>query len=86
MSASKIVCRVGPAKDDKGEIVVTTRSGGRGTSTVSFKLLKPERIGKACTQCLQTHVYTLDVCYQPHPLITVYKRTHALFEEASGFQ
>uniref|UniRef100_A0A671NTP1 Exocyst complex component 2 n=1 Tax=Sinocyclocheilus anshuiensis TaxID=1608454 RepID=A0A671NTP1_9TELE len=45
MSASKIVCRVGPAKDDKGEIIVTTKSGGRGTSTVSFKLLKPERIG-----------------------------------------
>uniref|UniRef100_A0A673K0B8 Exocyst complex component 2 n=1 Tax=Sinocyclocheilus rhinocerous TaxID=307959 RepID=A0A673K0B8_9TELE len=45
MSASKIVCRVGPAKDDKGEIIVTTRSGGQGTSTVSFKLLKPERIG-----------------------------------------
>uniref|UniRef100_A0A3Q3A8M6 Exocyst complex component 2 n=1 Tax=Kryptolebias marmoratus TaxID=37003 RepID=A0A3Q3A8M6_KRYMA len=45
MSASKIVCRVGPAKDDKGEIIVTTKSGGLGTSTVSFKLLKPERIG-----------------------------------------
>ncbi|XP_058493724.1 exocyst complex component 2 isoform X1 [Solea solea] len=45
MSASKIVCRVGPAKDDKGEIVVTTKSGGLGTSTVSFKLLRPERIG-----------------------------------------
>uniref|UniRef100_A0A4W4FDZ1 Exocyst complex component 2 n=1 Tax=Electrophorus electricus TaxID=8005 RepID=A0A4W4FDZ1_ELEEL len=45
MSASKIVCRVGPAKDDKGEIIVTTKSGGRGTSTVSFKLLKAERIG-----------------------------------------
>uniref|UniRef100_A0A672RWB2 Exocyst complex component 2 n=1 Tax=Sinocyclocheilus grahami TaxID=75366 RepID=A0A672RWB2_SINGR len=45
MSASKIVCRVGPAKDDKGEIIVTTKSGGRGMSTVSFKLLKPERIG-----------------------------------------
>ncbi|KAK7889851.1 hypothetical protein WMY93_025411 [Mugilogobius chulae] len=45
MSASKIVCRVGPAKDDKGEINVTTKSGGLGTSTVSFKLLKPERIG-----------------------------------------
>ncbi|XP_069047018.1 exocyst complex component 2 isoform X2 [Lepisosteus oculatus] len=45
MSASKIVCRVGPAKDDKGEIIVTTKSGGRGTSTVSFKLLKPEKIG-----------------------------------------
>ncbi|KAL0164573.1 hypothetical protein M9458_040326, partial [Cirrhinus mrigala] len=44
MSASKIVCRVGPAKDDKGEIIVTTKSGGRGTSTVSFKLLRPERI------------------------------------------
>lgn len=36
---------MGPAKDDKGEIIVTTKSGGRGTSTVSFKLLKPERIG-----------------------------------------
>lgn len=47
MSASKIVCRVGPAKNDKGEIIVTTKSGGLGTSTVSFKLLKPERIGEA---------------------------------------
>ncbi|XP_062308401.1 exocyst complex component 2 [Osmerus eperlanus] len=45
MSASKIVCRVGPAKDDKGEIIVTTKSGGDGTSTVSFKLLKAEKIG-----------------------------------------
>ncbi|RVE73702.1 hypothetical protein OJAV_G00033700 [Oryzias javanicus] len=45
MSASKIVCRVGPAKDDKGEIIVTTKSGGLGTSTVSFKLLRPDRIG-----------------------------------------
>uniref|UniRef100_UPI003AAB4897 exocyst complex component 2 isoform X1 n=1 Tax=Centroberyx gerrardi TaxID=166262 RepID=UPI003AAB4897 len=45
MSASKIVCRVGPAKDDKGEIIVTTKSGGHGTSTVSFKLLKPDKIG-----------------------------------------
>ncbi|KAG9348098.1 hypothetical protein JZ751_004124, partial [Albula glossodonta] len=46
MSASKIVCRVGPAKDDKGEIIVTTKSGGDGTSTVSFKLLKTEKIGQ----------------------------------------
>lgn len=46
MSASKIVCRVGPAKNDKGEIIVTTKSGGLGTSTVSFRLLKPERIGE----------------------------------------
>uniref|UniRef100_A0A8D1HI64 Exocyst complex component 2 n=1 Tax=Sus scrofa TaxID=9823 RepID=A0A8D1HI64_PIG len=45
MSASKIVCRVGQAKNDKGDIIVTTKSGGRGTSTVSFKLLKPEKIG-----------------------------------------
>ncbi|GAA6070383.1 exocyst complex component 2, partial [Tachysurus ichikawai] len=44
MSASKIVCRVGPAKDDKGEIIVTTRSGGLGTSTVSFKVLKADKI------------------------------------------
>ncbi|XP_048364225.1 exocyst complex component 2 [Sphaerodactylus townsendi] len=45
MSASKIVCRVGQAKNEKGDIIVTTRSGGKGTSTVSFKLLKPEKIG-----------------------------------------
>ncbi|KAG5849850.1 hypothetical protein ANANG_G00076080 [Anguilla anguilla] len=45
MSGSKIVCRVGPAKDDKGEIIVSTKSGGNGTSTVSFKLLKTEKIG-----------------------------------------
>uniref|UniRef100_A0A8C8VR26 Exocyst complex component 2 n=1 Tax=Pelusios castaneus TaxID=367368 RepID=A0A8C8VR26_9SAUR len=45
MSASKIVCRVGQAKNDMGDIIVTTKSGGRGTSTVSFKLLKPEKIG-----------------------------------------
>uniref|UniRef100_A0A8C3JSM3 Exocyst complex component 2 n=1 Tax=Calidris pygmaea TaxID=425635 RepID=A0A8C3JSM3_9CHAR len=45
MSASKIVCRVGQAKNDKGDIIVTTKSGGKGTSTVSFKLLKPEKIG-----------------------------------------
>lgn len=45
MSASKIVCRVGQAKNDRGDIIVTTKSGGRGTSTVSFKLLKPEKIG-----------------------------------------
>ncbi|TEA14797.1 hypothetical protein DBR06_SOUSAS3110129 [Sousa chinensis] len=45
MSASKIVCRVGQAKNDKGNIIVTTKSGGKGTSTVSFKLLRPEKIG-----------------------------------------
>lgn len=45
MSASKIVCRVGLAKDDKGQIIVSTKSGGPGTSTVSFKVLKPDRIG-----------------------------------------
>ncbi|XP_063056714.1 exocyst complex component 2 [Engraulis encrasicolus] len=45
MSASKIVCRVGVSKDDKGQIIVSTKSGGPGTSTVSFKVLKPDRIG-----------------------------------------
>ncbi|KAM6186651.1 exocyst complex component 2 isoform 2-T2 [Rhynchocyon petersi] len=45
MSSSKIVCRVGQTKNDRGDIIVTTKSGGKGTSTVSFKLLKPERIG-----------------------------------------
>lgn len=51
MSASKIVCHVGPAKDDKGEIIVSTKSGGHGTSTVSFKLLKAEKIGKMAALC-----------------------------------
>ena len=45
MSTSKIVCHVGQAKNDKGDIIVTTKSGGKGTSTVSFKLLRPEKIG-----------------------------------------
>lgn len=36
---------MGQAKNDKGDIIVTTKSGGKGTSTVSFKLLKPEKIG-----------------------------------------
>ncbi|XP_075441928.1 exocyst complex component 2 [Ascaphus truei] len=45
ISTSKIVCRVGQAKNDKGDIIVTTKSGGNGTSTVFFKLLKPEKIG-----------------------------------------
>ncbi|CAH2284188.1 exocyst complex component 2 [Pelobates cultripes] len=44
ISASKIVCRVGQDKNDKGDIIVTTKSGGKGTSTVFFKLLKPEKI------------------------------------------
>lgn len=58
ISASKIVCRVGPAKDDKGEIIVTTKSGGQGTSTVSFKLLKPERIGETHTHSAFKLTYT----------------------------
>ncbi|XP_038652674.1 exocyst complex component 2 isoform X2 [Scyliorhinus canicula] len=45
MSASKIVCRVGTAKNDKGDIIVTTKSGGKGTSTVSFRLMKQDKIG-----------------------------------------
>lgn len=58
MSASKIVCRVGQAKNDKGDIIVTTRSGGRGTSTVSFKLLKPEKIGMYLCKKLSFDFYT----------------------------
>lgn len=74
MSASKIVCRVGPAKDDKGEIIVTTKSGGLGTSTVSFKLLRPERIGKTQetnnTVGMSLRMYTVDICsYCVLPLI-----------------
>ncbi|XP_056377020.1 exocyst complex component 2 isoform X2 [Hyla sarda] len=45
ISASKIVCRVGQDKNDKGDIIVTTKSGGKGTSTVFFKLVKPDKIG-----------------------------------------
>lgn len=35
-SPNKIIARSGPGKG-RGEIVVTTRSGGRGTSTVEFR-------------------------------------------------
>lgn len=57
MSASKIVCRVGQAKNDKGDIIVTTKSGGKGTSTVSFKLLKPEKIGKTRSDFILRRAY-----------------------------
>lgn len=59
MSASKIVCRVGQAKNDKGDIIVTTKSGGKGTSTVSFKLLKPEKIGKTHSDFILKKEYWL---------------------------
>lgn len=36
MSANKIIARSGPAKG-KGDIIVTTRSGGPGSSTVQFR-------------------------------------------------
>lgn len=35
-SPSKIIARSGPGKG-KGDIIVTTRSGGQGTCTVGFK-------------------------------------------------
>lgn len=35
-SSNKIVARSGPCKG-RGDIIVTTRSGGRGTSTVQFR-------------------------------------------------
>uniref|UniRef100_UPI00358FCEE5 exocyst complex component 2-like isoform X1 n=1 Tax=Myxine glutinosa TaxID=7769 RepID=UPI00358FCEE5 len=40
ISHSKIICRTGPAKDDRGDIIVTTRLGGQGTSTVTFRVIK----------------------------------------------
>ena len=42
-SPNKIIARSGPGKV-RGEIIVTTRSGGRGTSTVEFRGYH-ERIG-----------------------------------------
>lgn len=36
-SAGKIIARTGQAKPGKGDVIVTTRSGGVGTSTVQFK-------------------------------------------------
>lgn len=35
-SSNKIIARSGPGKG-RGDIIVTTRSGGRGTSTVQFR-------------------------------------------------
>lgn len=51
-SAGKIIARTGQAKPGKGDVIVTTRSGGVGTSTVQFKsvMAVPGRlIKKICT-------------------------------------
>ena len=36
-SASKIIARTGQAPQGKGDVIVTTRSGGQGSCTVQFK-------------------------------------------------
>lgn len=36
-SASKIIARTGQAQPRKGDVIVTTRSGGEGSCTVQFK-------------------------------------------------
>lgn len=38
-STSKIIARTGQAKPGKGEVIVTTKSGGTGSCTVQFKSL-----------------------------------------------
>ena len=38
-SASKIIARTGKAVPGKGDVMVTTRSGGEGSCTVQFKSL-----------------------------------------------
>lgn len=47
-SAGKIIARTGQAKPGKGDVIVTTRSGGVGTSTVQFKsvMVVPGRLNK----------------------------------------
>lgn len=39
-SASKIIARTGQAMPGKGDVIVTTRSGGEGSCTVQFKSVK----------------------------------------------
>lgn len=45
-SASKIIARTGQAEPGKGDVIVTTRSGGEGSCTVQFKsvMVVPGRI------------------------------------------
>lgn len=53
MSASKIVCRVGQAKNDKGDIIVTTKSGGKTShlpSLTAEQSAKPKR--RESVKCL----------------------------------
>ena len=45
MSPSKIVCKTGFGLGN-GEVIVTTKSGGEGTCTVTFLAYVPDRIGK----------------------------------------
>uniref|UniRef100_A0A8C8F5E7 Exocyst complex component 2 n=1 Tax=Oncorhynchus tshawytscha TaxID=74940 RepID=A0A8C8F5E7_ONCTS len=87
MSASKIVCHVGPAKDDKGEIIVSTKSGGHGTSTVSFKLLKAEKIGILDQSAVWGHTHTHTRMLHTHTQDTgkvPLKDLEAMFPGVSG--
>lgn len=38
-SSSKIIARVGNAKRGSGDIIIVTKSGGRGTSNIQFRVL-----------------------------------------------
>ena len=46
-SSSKIICRTSTGLD-RGSIIVITRSGGCGSSTVSFTGLPLGKVGKFC--------------------------------------
>uniref|UniRef100_A0A8C7SWV4 Exocyst complex component 2 n=1 Tax=Oncorhynchus mykiss TaxID=8022 RepID=A0A8C7SWV4_ONCMY len=84
MSASKIVCHVGPAKDDKGEIIVSTKSGGHGTSTVSFKLLKAEKIGILDQSAVWGHTDARTHTTHTHAGKVPLKDLEAMFPGVSG--
>lgn len=47
-SSRKIIARVGQPKSGLGDVIVTTRTGGRGTSTVQFRVYNVQVGEKFC--------------------------------------
>lgn len=63
-SASKIIARTGQSQPGKGDVIVSTRSGGVGSSTVQFKsvMVVPGRMINPFSRSLVTsYAYHNDV-------------------------
>ena len=79
-SSNKIIARSGPCKG-RGDIVVTTRSGGKGTSTVQFRGKLRTYLGAICF--IQTFIIIAYLFIQGyHETIGPLKESAVWVEEA----